>query len=125
MSTVLLTPATRALDALVQLLEDAGITATRDAGAFLPDPIGVLVGLPSWVGSTLSGRVYEVPILVVSGQPLNTLAAVDRLYGEADAIARVAATDAYRPATWTSSSRPEPLPAIEIMATVTVQLEED
>ena len=30
-------------------LDDAGIEATRDAGAFYPQPLGVLVGLPALV----------------------------------------------------------------------------
>lgn len=117
--------ASRALDALLQVLEDAGVTATRDAGAFVPAPIGVLVGLPSWTDSTLAGRTFEIPVLVVHGAPLNTAAAVDRLYAEADAIADALACDSYRPASWDGGGgRPEPLPAVEILANVTVTNEE-
>lgn len=113
--------AARALEAVVDLLEEAGVTATRDAGAFLPDPIGVLIGLPSWIASTLAGRTFEVPVLVVSGQPANSSAVVDRVYAEADAIADALACDSYRPTVWASSSRTEPLFAVEILANVTVE----
>lgn len=117
-------PAARALEAVLALLEDAGITATRDAGSFVPAPVGVLVGLPSWMGSTLAGRVFEIPVLVVSGDPLSEPANVDRIYAIADEIADVAGASSYRPATWTSSARPEPLPALEIIVTATATLEE-
>lgn len=120
MSVAVISAASRALDELLELLTEGGVSATRDSGAFLPAPIGVLVGLPSWIASTLAARTFEVPVLVVSGQPLNTSAAVDRLYAEADAIAALLACDSYRPASWSSSSRVEPLPAVEILATVTV-----
>jgi hypothetical protein len=123
-SPATLTPASAALESLVALLEEHGIEATRDAGAFYPDPIGVLVGLPSWTGSTLAGRVYTVPVLVVAGQPLNTPALVDLVYYTADAIADAVAVDSYRPSSWSSSSRPEPLPCVEILATVTATIEE-
>lgn len=118
-----MTAAANALEALVSILEDAGVTATRDAGKFNPSPIGVLVGLPTLAGSTLGGRSFEIPVLVVSGDPLNTIANVDRLYAEADAIADVVAAEGYRPSSWASSARVEPLPAIEILATVSVERE--
>lgn len=116
--------ATAALEGLVELLTGAGIAATRDAGAFRPQPIGVLVGLPARVGATLGAVTFEIPVLVVSGDPLNTVGAVDRLYAEADELARLLSTDSYRPASWASSQRAEPLPALELTATVTVQNEE-
>lgn len=118
--------ATQGLEAVLQVLADAGVTASRDAGSFVPRGVGVLVGLPSWVDSTLAGKVFEVPVLVVSGDPLNTAGAVDRLYAEADAIADALACDSYRPATWEGATpaRPEGLPAVEIIATVTVPNEE-
>ena len=116
--------ASRALEAVLELLTEAGVTATRDAGAFYPDPIGVLVGLPSWIASTLAGRIFEIPVLVVSGSALNTSSAVDRLYAEADAIADALRAEQYRPSSWANSARVEPLPALEILATVTVSLEE-
>lgn len=120
-----MTPATRAIVDLVELLDAAGIDATRDAGAFRPDPIGVLVALPSLTDATLGAVTFEIPVLVVSGVPLNTTDAVDRLYAEADAIATVLRTLAYRPTTWGGSSRTEPLPAVELTVTVTVTNEEE
>jgi hypothetical protein len=119
--------ASRAIDAVIALLADAGITASRDAADFAAElgSIGVLVGLPSRVGGTLSAGTFELPVLVISGDPVNTAEAVDRLYLEADAIAAELRTLTYRPTTWGGRSGAEPLSAIEITVTVTVSLEEE
>lgn len=116
--------ASAALDGLVALLVSEGISASRDASGFTPAPIGVLVGLPALTGATLGARIFEIPVVIVSGDPVNNPAAVDRLYAEADAIARAVGADSYRPTSWAGSSRTEPLPAIEVTATVTVTNEE-
>ena len=119
MSTVATTPASRAITALLALLEDAGITATRDAGAFFPQPIGVLVGLPTLLSRGLATRTFTIPVLVVSGDPLNSELAVDRIYAHADEVALALKTENYRPSSWRSSVNAEPLPAIELAVTVT------
>lgn len=119
-----MTAARAAIDAIAELLETAGVTASRDASGFDPAPIGVLLGLPTLAGRTLSGATFEVPIVIVSGDPVSTAEAVDRLYAEADAIASIVAASSYRPSTWGGSSRTQPLPAIEISAIVTVSIEE-
>ena len=120
-----MTAATRSIEALLELLADASIDATRDAGAFDPNPIGVLVGLPTLTGRTLGAWRFEIPVVVVTGDPLNTAAAVDRLYAIADDVALAVKTLGYRPTTWAGSSRVEPLPALEITVSVTVQIEEE
>ena len=120
MAVVVLHPATRALLALLAELDEAGIEATRDAGAFYPQPIGVLVGLPALQRRTQSGRIYEASVLVVSGDPLNTVEAVDRLLALADEVALALSIDSYSVSSWRSSVNAEPLPAIELPATVTV-----
>lgn len=121
MAAVVLTPpATRAIDAVLEQLADAGIDASRDAGATYPQPTAVLVGLPALVRRTLAGRTFEIPVLVVSGDPLNAVPAVDRLYALTDDVALALSADSYRPSSWRSSVNAEPLPAIEITATVTV-----
>jgi hypothetical protein len=120
MSTVAAPPASRARAELVDELVDAGLEATGDAGAFYPQPIAVLVGLPALVGRTLAGRTFEVPVLVVSGDPLNSTEHVDRAYAIADEVALVLSTATYRPSSWRSSSNAEPLPALELTVTVTV-----
>jgi len=112
--------AVRAIDATLETLADAGIEATRDVGAFYPQPTGVLVGLPSLVGRGQATRTFELPVLVVSGDPLNVELAVDRLYAIADDVALALRTDAYRPSSWRSSINAEPLPALELTVTVTV-----
>jgi hypothetical protein len=116
--------ATRAIDALLALLAGAGIEASRDAGAFYPQPVGVLVGLPTLAGRLHAGRTFTVPVLVVSGDPFNAELAVDRAYALADDVALALRTDNYRPSSWRSSVNAEPLPAIELAVTVTVTEEE-
>jgi hypothetical protein len=112
--------AVRAIAGLVDELVDAGVEATRDAGAFYPQPTGVLVGLPTLIRRGLGSRTFEVPVLVVSGDPLNAELAVDRIYSLADEVAAVLSTANYRPSSWRSSSNAEPLPALELTVTVTV-----
>jgi hypothetical protein len=110
---------------VLELLElELELEPTRDAGSFRPDPVGVLVGLPSLVDATLSARTFEIPVLVVTGDPLNTPEAVDRLYVQADAVAAAVRTLAYRPTTFAGRAGQEPLPAIEVVATVTVSEQE-
>jgi len=113
-------PAARARAALVQLLADAGIEAALDAGAFYPQPIGVLVGLPTLVKANLSARVFTIPVLVVSGDPVSAPLVVDRLYALADDVALAVRTLAYRPSSWSGGPNAEPLPAVELTVTVTV-----
>lgn len=120
MSTALAPPAVRAISRLLELLEDAGIQATRDPGAFHPQPVGVLVALPELIGRTMYARTFTVAVLVVSGDPLQSEQAVDRVYALADAVALALNTDAYRPSSYRSGVNAEPLPAVELTVTVTV-----
>jgi hypothetical protein len=113
-------PAARARAAIVGLLADAGIDATLDAGAFFPQPIGVLVGLPTLDGANLAARRFRVPVLIVSGDPLNAPYVVDRIYALADDVAIALRTLAYRPSSWSGGPNAEPLPAVELDVTVTV-----
>jgi hypothetical protein len=113
-------PAVRAIDSVLASLEAAAITATRDPGAFYPQPVGVLVGLPALASRGLQSRVYEIPVLVVSGDPLNAELAVDRLYALADDVALALGEDAYRPSSWLSPVNAEPLPALEITVSVLI-----
>lgn len=112
-------PASRARAALVQLLADAGIAAADDPGAFFPQPVGVLVGLPTLVRRTLAARTFEIPVLIVSGDPVSSPLVVDRLYALADDVARALGESNYRPSTWRATANAEPLPAVELNATVT------
>lgn len=113
-------PAARARSAIAKLLEDAGIEAALDAGAFFPQPIGVLIGLPTLNGANLSARQFSVPVLVVSGDPVSAPLVVDRLYALADDVATAVRTLAYRPSSWRGGPNAEPLPAVELDVTVTV-----
>ena len=109
----------------LELLDDAGIDATRDAGAFYPQPVGVLVGLPTLVRrGRMAARTFEIPVLVVSGDPLNARARRRPALALADDVALALATDNYRPSSWRSSVNAEPLPAFELAVTVTVPEEE-
>jgi hypothetical protein len=123
MSTVATTAATRAIAAALELLEASGIPATRDPGAFYPQPVATLVGLPELVSRGAASRTFALPVTVVSGDPLNDELAVDRLYAIADAAALALRTAAYRPTSYRSSVNAEPLPAIELVVTITVSEE--
>jgi len=114
------TGAGAAIAATLAQLQANGIEATRDAGAFYPQPIGVLVGLPTLVRRLAAGATYSVPVLVVSGDPLNEELAVDRLYALADDCARAVRADQYRPGSYQTSANAEPLPAIELAAIVSL-----
>jgi hypothetical protein len=121
MSAVVATEASLARRELAAMLEAAGIEGSLDAGTFYPTPIGVLIGLPTLTERGLASRTFEVPVLVVSGDPLNSEAVVDRVLALADDVALALRTDRYAPSSWRSSSNAEPLPAIELPVTVTVQ----
>jgi hypothetical protein len=120
MSSLSTTLASVARAELLAALEEAGVEATGDAGAFFPQPTGVLVGLPTLVSRGLASSTFEVPVLVVSGDPLNAELAIDRVYGIADEVVRILRTDSYAVASWRSSANAEPLPALELTVTVTV-----
>jgi hypothetical protein len=122
-STTATHAATRAILALLVELEDAGITASRDAGAFYPRPVGVLVGLPTLERRGVASRTFTIPVLVVSGDPLNSNVAVDRVFALADDVAGALQTAGYRPTQWQPGPMAEPLPAVEIVVTVTVSEE--
>jgi hypothetical protein len=111
---------TAAIAAVLNELAQEGIEATYDPGAFYPQPVGVLVGLPTLLRRGLHSETYSVPVSVVSGDPLNDSRAVDRLYVLADQVARALRTDQYRPGSWAGGVNSEPLPAIELSATVTL-----
>ena len=113
-------PAVRAILELVSSLEAAGIAATRDGGAVYPQPLAVLVGLPELVKRGAYSRTFEVRVLVISGDPLNSVGSVDRLYALADEVALELNTQNYRPSSFSSSANAEPLPALELKVTVSV-----
>jgi hypothetical protein len=109
------------LEAVLEMLDAHGITATRDAGAFYPQPLGVLVGLPSLTGGTLGARTYTVPVYVVSGQPLVEPDVVDALYSLADEVAMALDVAAYSPFDFRgSAANAEALPGVQLDATATV-----
>jgi hypothetical protein len=124
-SVAVRSPATRAIAAILEALADAGIEASRDAGAFYPQPVGVLVTLPELVDRGLASRTYTIPVLVVSGDPLNSDLAVDRVYALADDAALALGVDTYRPSSFRSSVNAEPLPALELPVVATVTETED
>jgi hypothetical protein len=111
------------LDAVVEMLDAHGIDSTRDAGAFYPQPLGVLVGLPALSGATLGARTYTVPVYVVSGQPLVEPDVVDALYSLADACAAALDVAAYSPFDFRgSAANAEALPAVQLDVTATVPI---
>ena len=108
------------IEAVLDLLAGADILATRDAGALILDPMGVLVGLPTLASRTLGGVIYTVPVTVISGDPLSTPLAVDRLYALADDAAFACRVETYSPSTFSNGVNAEPLPALELVVTVTL-----
>ena len=76
------------------------------------------------VGRGLAHRTYEVSVLVVSGDPLNSPLAVDRLFALADDVALALGVDAYAPDNYRSAANAEPLPALALSVTLTVPEEE-
>lgn len=109
-----------ALDEVVSVLRANGLSkATRDAGAFFPSPIGVLVGMPRLVSSGLGARTIEVPIHVVSADP-PTPRIIGLMYAAADKAANALSIDQYAPGTYTGNVNAEPLPTIDMTAVVTI-----
>jgi hypothetical protein len=114
MSVAVLSPASRILEATLGRLADAGIEASRDPGATFPQPLAVLVGLPTLAGWTQAGRTYTVPVYVVSSDPLNDESRIDRALALTDAVAFVLGADNYRPSAWRSSVNAQPLESFEL-----------
>lgn len=113
-------PAVRAIDAVLARLELAGIPASRDAGAFHPRGLGILIGLPTLTGRGIAAYSYSVPVRIISSDPLNTLAAVDALYLLADELAGLLDCDGYYPQDWSGGVNRDPLAAILLEPTVTI-----
>jgi hypothetical protein len=112
-----------ALDEVVTVLRDAGLTkATRDAGAFFPSPIGVLVGMPSLTASGMGARTIEVPVHVISADPPSPRI-LGLMYAAADKAAAALAIDTYTPSTYYGGVNAEPLPTIDMTAVVTIPYE--
>lgn len=114
------TPAIRAVGLIKGELESAGVASSRDAGTFRPAPIGILIGLPVLVSRTLAARTYSVPVHLVSADPLNSPAAVDRLYALADVLSTVLDANTYQPQDWSGGLNADPLPSIVLDVDVTV-----
>lgn len=112
------------MDAVLQQLTASGIEATDDAGAFFPQPVATLVGLPTLTSRGLATSTFAVPVTIVSADPLNSRTIVDRLFSIADACAYALNVNQYRPSSFQGSVNAEPLPAIELTATVTITNQE-
>lgn len=113
----------QALDAVVDLLTDAGLQATRDAGSFYPNTVACLVGMPTVKASGLAYRTMEVPVHVVTSDP-PSLRSVDQLYAAAEIAAAALETDTYAPQTWSGGPNADALPSILINAVVSFETTE-
>jgi hypothetical protein len=113
----------QALDAVVDLLTEAGLQATRDAGSFYPNTVACLVGMPTVKASGLAYRTMEVPIHVVTSDP-PSLRSVDQLYAAAEIAAAALETDTYAPQTWSGGPNADALPSILINAVVSFETTE-
>ena len=102
------------------MLRDAGLSkATRDAGAFFPSPIGVLVGMPSLTSAGLGSRTIEVPVHIISADPPSPRI-LGLMYAAADTAAQALGIDQYTPSTYSGNINSEPLPTIDMTAVVTI-----
>lgn len=110
------------MKAVVNALRDAGLKATDDPGAFYPAPVGILVGIPSLTKRGLAMASYTVPVTVVSGDPLTDANKTARLITTAEDAALVLSCDQYRETSWSANAQTEPLPAIEMAATVSLSV---
>jgi hypothetical protein len=119
-------PAIRARDAVFWALDDvlADVDLSRDAGAFHPAPLGVLVGLPALISRTMAARTYQVGVHCVSADPLNTLEAVDALFALADVVVLVLGSSSYTPTDWSGGTNRDPLPSVYVQAVITVTEDE-
>ena len=130
MATTATGPAVRARDAVLFAVQDAlvpvasAVTVSADAGAFHPQPLGVLIGLPSLVSRTLAARTYDVPVHVVSADPLNDRSAVESLFELADALVLVLGVATYAATDWPGGVNRDPLPSVYLLATITVPEQE-
>lgn len=110
-----------ALDEVTGALTAAGLSATRDPGAFYPSPIGCLVGMPRVQMSGLSYMTLEVPVHVVCSDP-PSVGSVDALYSAAGIAANALMTADIEPREWSGGPNAESLPSLLITATVSVDL---
>ena len=106
------------LDEVVGTLTAAGLSATADAGAFYPDPIGCLVGIPSLVAKGLAHTTVEVPVHVVSASPLDARLR-DELFDTALAAADALGVSEFDLDGWGGNVNQSDLPAYLLTVTVT------
>jgi hypothetical protein len=116
--------ATRAITCVIDALASVGLSASRDAGAFHPQPTGILVGLPALTSRGLVFHTFTIPVHIVSGVPLNTMGAVDALYAIADAAVAALGEDSYVPSEWGGGPNLDPLPSLLLSCVVTISPEE-
>ena len=111
-----------AMKAVLAALVDAGIPATDDPGAFYPDPVRALVGIPALTARGLQNASYRVPVTIVSGDPLTDAKKTANLITTAEDAALVLSIAEYRSTSWSGGVNSEPLPAIEMEAVVSLSI---
>ena len=115
-------PISEALDRVVMAIAVEGVQiVSRDAGAFYPDPVGVLVAAPTITDVGLGSITFDVPIYVVSTLPPGQSALDGVLATTLQVLEAVQVSEA-RPTTWSGGPNVDALPAYEITATVTTTL---
>jgi len=108
---------TSALDAIVQEIIDAGVTATRDPGDFQPP--GAIVAAPTITGAaTLQSIGIVVPVFVVSDQ--SGADGLDWMLEAVTALLPAFGETAAEPTLWNSPINPAGLPAYLISLRVNV-----
>lgn len=108
---------TGALDAIVGVLVDAGIPATRDPGEFQPP--GAIVAAPTITGAaTMQSIGLTVPVYVVHTD--SGVAGLDWLLAAVSILLPVFGETAASPTLWNSPINPAGLPAYLITVRVNV-----
>lgn len=107
-----------ALDELVQLVIDAGVDCTRDAGDFQPP--GAIVGPPTITGAaTMSSIGLTVPVYIVSDRPAES-AGLEWMLEAVALLLPAFGETAAEPTLWVGPINPAGLPAYLITARVNV-----
>lgn len=112
---------TQAIEEVVTLLASSvDCPVTDDPGAFYPDPVGVLVGVPTLADRTLAGAIVSLPVHVVCSAPLDA-GLRDRLFSVALVVADCLGVSEFRTSGWAGGVNAADLPAYLITATLQIE----
>jgi hypothetical protein len=97
------------------------MSVSLDAGEFHPNPLGVLIGLPSLISRGLGHATFAITCHVVSGAPINADDRLTAWYELADIVAVAIDAAEYAPTDWSGGVNRDPLPSIAIPTIVSIE----